>query len=174
VVVKIAGGRKCWFYIHFKGSPGTGVARGVVKHVIVELCNYYLKLLAVSSLLEDSNNNNDVTALTWRVVVARLSVVMTRAQTWPLSNVYIYRLTSYIDPHTTSFVNDTQYLVPQSARTVTNDMKTWLLQILWSYLCSVLHVLSKDGFADYRDYRDLYHDPQCLTILQFKIRLMLV
>ena len=34
------------------------------------------------------------------------------AQTGPLSNVYIYHLTSYIDPHTTSFVNDTQYLVP--------------------------------------------------------------
>ena len=34
--------------------------------------------------------------------------------------MYIYHLTSYIDPHTTSFVNDTQYLVPcPSARTVT-------------------------------------------------------
>jgi len=45
---------------------------------------------------------------------------MTRARTWPLSDVYIYHLTSYIDPHTTSFVNDTQYLVPcPSARTVT-------------------------------------------------------
>ena len=31
-------------------------------------------------------------------------------------------------------------------------MKTWLLQILWSYHYSVLHVLSKDGFAVYRDY----------------------
>ena len=35
--------------------------------------------------------------------------------------MYIYHLTSYIDPHTTSFVNDTQYLVPQSARTVTKE-----------------------------------------------------
>jgi len=35
VVVEIAGGRKCWFYIHFEGGPGTGVAGGVVKHVNV-------------------------------------------------------------------------------------------------------------------------------------------
>ena len=33
--------------------------------------------------------------------------------------MYIYYLTSYIDHYTTSFVNNTQYLIPQSARTVT-------------------------------------------------------
>ena len=55
-----------------------------------------------------------VTALTLRVVMARLSIhVCMSTDLTPKRRVYIDRLTSYIVPHTTSFVNDTQYLVPR-------------------------------------------------------------
>ena len=54
-----------------------------------------------------------VTALTLRVVVARLSVRMATSTDLTPDHTYIDPHLSYIDPHTTSFVNDTQYLVPR-------------------------------------------------------------
>ena len=54
------------------------------------------------------------------VMVLTLRIVMTwrcydtSTDLTPERCVYIDRLTSYIDPHTTSFINDTQYLVPRS------------------------------------------------------------
>jgi len=63
----------------------------------------------------------------WPNALLWLGIVMTRAQTWPLSDVYIYHLTSYIDPHTTSFVNHTQ-----SPRTSYLDSP----HVLWQYVVS--------------------------------------
>ena len=51
-----------------------------------------------------------VTALTSRVVMATR---MHEHGPYPERRVYIDRLTSYIDLHTTSFINNTQYLVPR-------------------------------------------------------------
>ena len=53
-----------------------------------------------------------VTALAWRIVMTQCCYD-TSTDLTPERRVYIDRLTSYIDPHTTSFVNYTQYLVPR-------------------------------------------------------------
>ena len=56
--------------------------------------------------------------------MARLSIrVGLSTDLTPEQRVYIDRLTSYIDLHTTSFVNNTQYLVPRR-------------HVLWQYIVS--------------------------------------
>ena len=61
-----------------------------------------------------------VMALTLRVVMAWLSVrVYISTDLTPKRRVYINCLTSYIDLHTTSFVNNIQSLRTSSARTMT-------------------------------------------------------
>ena len=54
--------------------------------------------------------------------MARLSIrVYISTDLTPKRRVYIDRLTSYIDLHTTSFVNNTQSPRTSSARTVTEN-----------------------------------------------------
>ena len=53
-----------------------------------------------------------VTALTWRIVMTRCCYD-TSTDLTPERHVYIPPHPPYIDPHTTSFVNHTQYLVPR-------------------------------------------------------------
>ena len=57
------------------------------------------------------------------------------AQTWPLSDTYIDRLTSYIAPHTTSFVNHTQYLVPRR-------------HVLWQNVSSSLDIKKRNKISN--------------------------
>ena len=77
--------------------------------IFLPLCFYCRHLAHRSS---PSEGGCTVTALTWRIVMTQCCYD-TSTDLTPERRVYIDRLTSYIALHTTSFVNDTQYLVPR-------------------------------------------------------------
>ena len=81
---------------------------GLVKLLIALTAIY--KLISLLTYLSAS-----VTALTSRIVMSRLSVhVYMSTDLTRERHVYIDRLTSYIDLHTTSFVNIHSHLVPHT------------------------------------------------------------